>query len=1729
MKLRKCIVSGVLAAALLCESVLGASPFGLLQAWAQEVENVALHKPVLVSEVDSQTPELTGEKAVDGIIGTEDGDTSRWSGGVLKDNIAGNAQQWISIDLKAERTMVQSVSVHFYKLVWSKDYKIQTRANTSEEWADVYHVDSSDRASNTQNPTDEISNGEVGELKRYVRFLFAAGSLNSAAGGDCISIREIVINGTQTNVIDDVSTAGEALAKLPEELSVGEDESSLAIPDVSEDYTIEVYGSEVDKLVGDDGAVAPYRLNDRSFNVILKATNKSNASDTAKKNVTVTVRQNTNQYPSLFPETARPNPMPDVLPTIQEWYGYEGSFTLTEDTKIIVNDSAGLGLNSVAEEMQKDIEEICKKTLAIETGTSASAGNIYLKSLEDDTYGTGEEGYFLVNGDDGISIFSNTRTGVLYGTVTLEQILYQDEEHSAIPKGIIRDYPLYGMRGIMFDVARITTRMRFLEDYTKILKWYKMNDMQLHLNDTQWSEPNRNSNNPEVYDKVEASHRLESELFPSLARQESKFEVTEGLWNNKYKGDYAGRYDYYYSTHTGTGGELYYTKDEYQALQSLAEERGIKLVAELDTPGHSTPYNKYVYNHQEEVIHSLAEHGYINADEYLNSDGSVKKNFYTHNPNNFEVFSIDDENSNQEVRQNAVHAKIFIKALFDEYLGGVEGIEPLFTTDTIHAGVDEYFDQSEYNKRAFRRYMNEIYGFLGETDEGFQKEVRMWGGLKLMGGSEGVNRDIVLYMWNCRTEEDLNARLNDGFHMINIPQLYLYTTPGRYHKDILRENYIYDNWEPELFDGGGRVEKGEPLLDGAAAALWGDSNRSGVTEADLNERYLRLAAMVSEKTWGGTKEDDTFLEYEQTFDRLREGPGTQIANQIESTTNIVMDYDFENLSEDGSVIFDASGNGYHGTVTGGKVVTIDNQKMLKFDGKTKIETPLTSLTYPYTMSFDLYLDGTESNDKNSALFSGYDGRLLVKGRNDELGLNRNHFTQSFGYAPQSGSRHRITIVGTYQVTKLYVDGVFTKILYAEGRDPDHGGNLSNENWTDKDNNFTSTFVFPLNVVGENFLGCLGNIRAYNKALSVEEFRFEGLSEDIETDVARNRYSYADLGNSAFWDDTMRLFPAWKATDGDAHVTGTDKVSVSYESRWNSSDRDDDYLMVDLGRIRNISKVVIDWEASRYASAYKIMVSEDGKSFKEVKSVTGNTSALTKDTFSKTQARYVKMQGVARKSGANEYGIYEIKVCQNVDKTALNESCQAAEELLRTYEIGWESDDSKRSMYESVVLARAVYNDVLAGQEEVDAAKAELDAKVSDWDLSGDTPKPIEKFTVTFESNGGTEIAKQKVESGKKAEKPENPEKTGYIFKGWYTDDESFEQEYSFDAVVTENITLYAKWEKNGGGEEPEGQYTVTFNSNGGTDVKLQRVESGKKAEKPEDPTKKGFVFGGWYTDHGTFKNEYLFTEAVTSNITLYAKWQSLPSEDKKTYTVIFYSNGKVWSRQSIVSGNKAVKPADPVRAGYTFGGWYQNAACTLKYNFTAVSKNISLYAKWISVKTVKKVTSVTFELGKYQIAKGKKIDLKQAVTVSPTDAANRNLTWTSSNPKYAVVLDGVVTTKKAGAGKKVTITAEAADGSKISASVQIQIMKNAVKKITLKSVKTVKAGKRIKIKADIKTTGKKSVNKKLKWTSSNSVFAVVDSKGNVKALKSGKGKSVKITAESTDGTKKKKSITIKIK
>lgn len=172
-----------------------------------------------------------------------------------------------------------------------------------------------------------------------------------------------------------------------------------------------------------------------------------------------------------------------------------------------------------------------------------------------------------------------------------------------------------------------------------------------------------------------------------------------------------------------------------------------------------------------------------------------------------------------------------------------------------------------------------------------------------------------------------------------------------------------------------------------------------------------------------------------------------------------------------------------------------------------------------------------------------------------------------------------------------------------------------------------------------------------------------------------------------------------------------------------------------------------------------------------------------------------------------------------------------------------------------------------------------------------------------------------------------------------------------------------------------------------------------------------------------------------------------------------------------------------------------------------------------------KVSQIKLSAVSTKIASGKKIKLTADIT---KNASNKTLKWTTSNSKVATVdKNGVVTINKKAGGKTVKITAEATDGSGKKATFTIKVMKGVVKKVKISGKKNVKAGKTLKLKA--KVTASKGANKKLIWTSSNTNYATVSASGKVKAAKTAKKKSVKITAMATDGSGKKATITIKIK
>lgn len=134
-----------------------------------------------------------------------------------------------------------------------------------------------------------------------------------------------------------------------------------------------------------------------------------------------------------------------------------------------------------------------------------------------------------------------------------------------------------------------------------------------------------------------------------------------------------------------------------------------------------------------------------------------------------------------------------------------------------------------------------------------------------------------------------------------------------------------------------------------------------------------------------------------------------------------------------------------------------------------------------------------------------------------------------------------------------------------------------------------------------------------------------------------------------------------------------------------------------------------------------------------------------------------------------------------------------------------------------------------------------------------------KYTITFNSNGGSSIANQTVEEGKKVATPANPTRAGYEFTGWTLNGNI----YDFNTTVKGNITLMANWK-----EVVKNNYTVAFNSNGGSAVSSQNIREGDKVTKPQDPTKEGHIFNGW-TLNGS---NYNFDSGVTSNITLVANW-----------------------------------------------------------------------------------------------------------------------------------------------------------------------------------------------------------------------------------------------------------------
>lgn len=243
---------------------------------------------------------------------------------------------------------------------------------------------------------------------------------------------------------------------------------------------------------------------------------------TSQKNVKLTV-------PGRYSVEPTDNPKPDVLPSLREWKGQTGIFTLTEASRILYAD---VTFSSAANILHDYILAVSGKDLAVASGTAGAAGDIIFTAGE---AVLGEEGYETTIADT-VTAASPEICGAVYAAATIAQILSGSKNADTLPQGLIRDYPAYEVRGLMLDTARTWFDLDTLESLGKYMAYYKLNTLHLHLN--------------------ESKLRVESEAVPDFT----------------------------------FGGAEHYAKTDYAAFGKMLASYGVTVVSEIDSPAHAAGY-----------------------------------------------------------------------------------------------------------------------------------------------------------------------------------------------------------------------------------------------------------------------------------------------------------------------------------------------------------------------------------------------------------------------------------------------------------------------------------------------------------------------------------------------------------------------------------------------------------------------------------------------------------------------------------------------------------------------------------------------------------------------------------------------------------------------------------------------------------------------------------------------------------------------------------------------------------------------------------------------------------------------------------------------------------------------------------------------------------------------------------------------------------------------------------
>lgn len=521
-------------------------------------ENLVLHSGVKVCADSRESREFSADMVRDGI---KDNMKRRWS----SINDWENNDHWLEISFPKEET-VGLVRIYWertnacsYMLEYSTDRKNWITAaefdeRPAEEIQDIY-LDEPVSAKFLRLHVTDVTKEEA-DLSLYYQN---------------VSVLEIeVYEGIKDKfLIESPEIPAKNRRRLveneePEDEAYREYTHAVLYPEVPAGYSLRFIGADYDMLIESDGKIA------------------NTIADT-KVEIGFALEKDRVSYELPGMEVEIPSALgldfdsgslklPEGY-TAMEWQAQGGTYNLTEKTSIVIPKEHEEELLMTASLFAKELSELLGRDVEIVVATNnkdarydMESDDIYLSFWQDfkaETEGLswidgmGEEGYRICLQSafrGGTQIFGTTVQGVRWGCVSMLALLEQTQ--GELPKGDLRDYPKYSVRGFGIDVGRRIIPLEMLYDIVKEMSKQKMNTLVVHLNDNQIIAQSDYDGTIEGARALYAGFRLESDI---------KNEKGVGI----------------------TADDFYYTKEEFAKFVEEAAVYGVEVVPEIDTPAHS--------------------------------------------------------------------------------------------------------------------------------------------------------------------------------------------------------------------------------------------------------------------------------------------------------------------------------------------------------------------------------------------------------------------------------------------------------------------------------------------------------------------------------------------------------------------------------------------------------------------------------------------------------------------------------------------------------------------------------------------------------------------------------------------------------------------------------------------------------------------------------------------------------------------------------------------------------------------------------------------------------------------------------------------------------------------------------------------------------------------------------------------------------------------------------------